>query len=233
MKWQYVKNKIFNDHYASCVGALFFTFWIGQRVYFYYEQLFQLSLYAFIWWLITFQFFLFVISYMTRTKARVHASGFIESVFPFICAAMPFALLIEYPIMPPTYGIATLKSLSILLVIGGTLLIITGVLFLRKSFSIMTEVREPVFNGIYRITRHPMYVGSIMTTLGTLFQRFGLLNCFLFIVFLVCLVYRAIREENKMMIHSSEYRTYASEVGWVWKFGRRKSLSRMINTIEE
>jgi len=217
-----LKNIVFNDHFSSWVGALFFTFWIGQRVYFYYEQLFRFSLYAFIWWLITFQFFLFVVSYMTRTKAREHANGFIESVFPFICAAMPFALLAKYPFLPPTHSVPSFKSLSILLVIGGTLLIISGILFLRKSFSIMTEVRKPVFSGIYRITRHPMYVGSIMTTLGALFQNMGWLNCFLFILFCIFQVYRAMREEKKIMTIYSEYKTYASEIGWVWKLGRVK-----------
>lgn len=217
-----LKNIIFNEYYSSRIGALFFAFWIGQRVYFNYTQLFRFSLYALIWWLITFQFFLFVVSYMTRSKAREHARGFFESVFPFICAAMPFTLLVRYPFLPPTHSVPSLKSLSILLVIGGTLLIISGILFLRKSFSIMTEVRKPVFSGIYRITRHPMYVGSMMTTLGALFQNYGWLNCFLFILFCICQVYRAMREENKIMTIYSEYRTYASEVGWVWKLGRIK-----------
>ncbi len=219
-----IRNIIFSDHFGSWTGALFFSFWIGQRVYFHYEKLFRLSLYAFVWWLITFQFFLFVISYMTRTKASVHASGFIESVFPFICAAMPFALLVKYPYVPPTYGIPSLKLPAILLELGGTLLIVAGILSLRKSFSIMTEVRKPVFMGIYRISRHPMYVGSIMTTLGTLFQKFGWLNCIFFIMFCICQAYRATREENKIMTVYSEYRVYASDVGWVWKLGRRKRL---------
>jgi protein-S-isoprenylcysteine O-methyltransferase Ste14 len=103
----------------------------------------------------------------------------------------------------------------------GTLVIIAGVFFLRKSFSIMTEVRKPVFNGIYRFTRHPMYLGSVMTALGTLFQNFGLWNCFIFVVFCSCQIYRATREETKIMRMFSEYREYASQVGWLLKIGER------------
>jgi protein-S-isoprenylcysteine O-methyltransferase Ste14 len=217
-----LKKIILNDHYGSWIGAIFFTFWIAQRVYFYDEQLFQLNLYALIWWLITFQFFLFIVSYLTRREARVHARGFIESIFPFFCAAMPFSLLVKHPYLPKTYSIVYLKSLSILLIIGGTLVIIAGIIFLRKSFSIMTEVRKPVFTGIYRATRHPMYMGSMMTTLGTLFQNFGWLNIIFFITFCSCQVYRSIREENKIMITYPEYRKYACDVGWIWKLGRRK-----------
>jgi protein-S-isoprenylcysteine O-methyltransferase Ste14 len=216
-----MRDLIWNDRFGSWAGALFFTFWIGQRVYFDYSRLFAFSLYAVTWWLITFQFFLFVISYLTRVEAKEHASGFIEIVFPFICAAMPFALIVQYPFRPSTYNIAFLEPLSATLVIGGTLVIIAGVFFLRKSFSIMTEVRQPVFNGIYRFTRHPMYLGSMMTGLGTLFQNFGWWSTFIFGVFCSCQIYRAAREETKIMRMFSEYREYASRVGWLLKIGRR------------
>ena len=216
-----LRDLIWNDRLGSWVGVLFFTFWIGQRVYFDYAKLFAFSLYTLTWWLITFQFFLFVISYLTRVEAKEHASGFIEIVFPFICAAMPFALIVKHPFRPLTYRIDFLEPLSTTLVIGGTLVIIAGVFFLRTSFSIMTEVRKPVFNGIYRFTRHPMYLGSVMTALGTLFQNFGLWNCFIFVAFCSCQIYRATREETKIMRMFSEYREYASQVGWLLKIGRR------------
>jgi len=222
INWLRLKSIIFNDQIGSWIGTLFFTLWIGQRIFFHYDIVFQLNLYALAWWLITLQFFLFIAAYLTRTKAQAHASGFIESVYPFFCAAMPFSLLVQHPYLPATDSIDYLKPLSILLIIGGTLFIIAGVIFLRKSFSIMTEVRKPVLSGIYRMTRHPMYVGSIMTTLGTLFQNFGWLNIIFFTAFCICQAYRATREENKIMEFYPEYRGYAIEVGWFFNIGRRK-----------
>jgi protein-S-isoprenylcysteine O-methyltransferase Ste14 len=221
-----LRNLIFNDRFSSGFGALFFTFWIGQRVYFDYARLFTFTLYALTGWLITFQFCIFVISYLIRCKAREHAHGFIEVVFPFICAGMPFALVLEYPFRPVTYNIVYLRPLSTALVIGGTLVIIAGIIFLRESFSIMTEVRKLVFNGIYRITRHPMYLGAMLTALGALFQNFGLWNCFIFIIFCICQVYRATREEIKIMRIFAEYREYSSRVGWLWKIGRQRILEQ-------
>lgn len=221
MNWMHIKRILFNHRCGSWAGALFFTFWIIQRFYFFHDQLFRLTLYALIWWLITLQFILFVASYLTRTQVRVHASGFIESIFPFFCAAMPFSLLVKHQYLPSTYSVDSLKSISILLLLGGTLFIIAGIIFLRKSFSIMTEVRIPIFTGIYSITRHPMYLGSIMTTLGTLFHNFSWLNTLLFFIFCGCQIYRAIREENKIMSIYPEYRKYAIDVGWFWKLGRQ------------
>lgn len=219
MTW--LKRILFNHQYGSWAGATFFSFWIGQRFYFYHDQLFRFTLISIIWWMITFQFFLFVAAYLTRSRAQANANGFLESIFPFFCAAMPFALLVKHPHIPPTYAISPLKWVSISLLLGGTLLIIAGIAVLRRSFSIMTEVRTPVVNGIYRITRHPMYLGSILTTLGTLFLQYSWLNLFLFIIFGCCQLYRATREENKIMKFYPDYRHYANKVGWFWKIGRR------------
>ncbi len=129
-----IKSILFNDRLGSLTGALFFTFWIEQRIFFYYDKLFQFNVYALAWWLITLQFFLFIASYLTRTEAQAHASGFIESAFPFFCAAMPFSLLVKHPYLPTTSSIVYLKSLSILLIIAGTLLIIAGVIYLWRQF---------------------------------------------------------------------------------------------------
>ena len=217
-----LRNIFFNDRLGSYFGAIFFTFWIGQRLYFNYTEHFTFTIGALTWWLITMQFCIFVIAYFTRSKAREKAHGFIEVVFPFICAGLPFVLIMDYPFRPLAYNIVSLKPLSTLLVIGGTLIVISGAIFLRKSFSIMTEVRMPVFTGIYGVTRHPMYLGSMITALGTLFQNFGLWNCFIFMAVCICQVYRATSEENKIMKTCSDYKNYIRQVGWLCKIGRRK-----------
>jgi protein-S-isoprenylcysteine O-methyltransferase Ste14 len=217
-----LRKVIFNARFGSWCGALFFTAWIGQRIYFNLEQHFAFTLYALTWWLITFQYCIFVTSYLTRYEARQNAQGFVETVFPFICAALPFVLIADYPFRPSTYNIPCLRFVSTSLVIGGTLVVIAGIISLRKSFSIMTEVRKPVMNGIYRITRHPMYAGSMITAFGTLFQNWGLWNSFVFVVFCIFQIYRATREETKIMRVFAEYGEYTSRVGWLWKIGRRR-----------
>lgn len=217
-----LRDIVFNDRFGSWLGALFFTFWIGQRVYFNHTRLLRFDLYALTWWLITFQFLVFVISYLTRIDAREHARGLIEAVFPFICSGMPFLIVMAYPFRPATHNIVSLMPLSTSLVIGGTLVIIAGAISLRTSFSIMAEVRRPIFGGIYRITRHPMYLGSMMTTLGALFQHFSVWNCLVFGLFCLFQAYRATREEIKIKNIFAEYGAYATEVGWLWKIGRSR-----------
>jgi len=204
---------IMNERLASWTGAVFFTLWIGQRFYFQYHA-------SFLWWLITFQFILFVAAYLVRRQALEHAKGFMEIIFPFICAAMPFALE-NYPFKPRSTPLAGFEPWYVGLMIAGTVVIILGVFSLRRSFSIMAEVREPVYNGIYRLTRHPMYLGSMISSAGLFLYYFSFLNIFIFIIFAACQFIRAGLEEKKIAAVFPEYARYAGRVGWVWKIGRR------------
>jgi len=161
-----------------------------------------------------------VAAFLTRRPTRAAARGVMETLFPLACAAMPFALVVPYPFRPPVRALAGVGPLSSSLAIAGTLVIIAGVVQLRKSFAIMTEVREPVFDGIYRWTRHPMYVGSMLTAAGALLQNFSAWNGLVGLAFCACQVYRARLEERKLCGLSPEYDRYAAAVGWVGRLGR-------------
>ncbi|MEW5724336.1 MAG: methyltransferase, partial [Thermodesulfobacteriota bacterium] len=202
-----------SDRVGSAAGAVFFAFWIGQRYYFSYRP-------TFLWWLVTFQFTLFVLAYLTRYPAREHARGFWETVYPFLCAALPFALD-HYPFKPQGPAVAP-AAVYLGLMLTGTLLIIAGVFFLRRSFAIMTEVRPPVYGGVYRLTRHPMYLGSVVASTGLVLFNFSRLNLGILVVFGLMQYVRARREEAKIAAHFPEYAAYAARVGWVWRWGRRK-----------
>ncbi|MEW6262049.1 MAG: NnrU family protein [Thermodesulfobacteriota bacterium] len=207
-----IKEKIiFNDRLASWAGAAFFLFWIGQRWYFSYRP-------TVLWWLVTFQFSLFVLAYLTRHRAISHGQGFWETVYPFLCSAMPFTLD-DYPFKPLGLPLIA-KEVYLSLMLAGTVLIIAGVFTLRRSFAIMTEARPPVLSGIYRLTRHPMYLGSMISALGLLLYNYHFLNFTLFSLFCAMQVYRARREERKMSEISPQYRDYLLRVGWLGPWDR-------------
>ena len=214
------RERVLGDRFSSRIGALFFAAWILQRVVFRPGELFAPTAAALTWWLITFQFALFVAAFLTRRPTRAAARGVMETLFPLACAAMPFALVVPYPFRPPVRALAGVGPLSSGLAIAGTLVIIAGVVQLRKSFAIMTEVRAPVFDGIYRWTRHPMYVGSMLTAAGALLQNFSAWNGLVGLAFCACQVYRARLEERKLCGLSPEYDRYAAAVGWVGRLGR-------------
>jgi protein-S-isoprenylcysteine O-methyltransferase Ste14 len=220
------RERVLADRFSSRAGAIFFTAWIAQRVAFHSGELLAFTAAALTWWLITFQFVLFVAAFLTRRPTRLPAQGFMETVFPLACAAMPFALVVPYPFRPPVRAIDALAPLSPALAIAGTLVIIAGVARLRRSFAIMTEAREPIFGGVYRWTRHPMYVGSMLTAAGALLQNFSAWNALVCIAFCACQVVRARREERKLADLSPEYGRYAATVGGPSACGRRGRASR-------
>lgn len=205
-----------NHRVSSAAGAAFFSLWIAQRFYFTYRP-------TVLWWLVTSQFVLFVLAYLTRHPAREHARGFWETAYPLICAVLPFALD-DYPFKPRGLMIGP-PMIIINLMVAGTLIISAGVIYLRRSFSIMTEIRPPVFRGIYRWCRHPMYLGSLLSSLGLLLYSFHGINLTIFVVFCIMQIYRARLEENKIVSLYPVYRDYAVRTGWVWRLGRRKHWS--------
>jgi protein-S-isoprenylcysteine O-methyltransferase Ste14 len=209
-------TRIFYHHrLGQAAGALFFLFWIGQRAAFNPQR-------TWLWWLITIQYCFFVLAYLVRRPAREHARGWAEVVFPFVCAALPFALD-AWPFKPPG-RLAVHPGIALGLMALGTLLITAGVVSLKHSFSIMAEVREVRMEGIYRWTRHPMYLGSLVSTLGVLLAGYNRLNLSIYLVFIVLQVVRAGIEERKIAAVFPEYGPYAAQVGWAWGWGRRNDL---------
>jgi protein-S-isoprenylcysteine O-methyltransferase Ste14 len=61
--------------------------------------------------------------------------------------------------------------------------------------------------------RHPLYIGEALAAAGVLIFRFSPANIFLFMLFIVCQVYRAILEEKKLVSVFPEYREYRKRTG--------------------
>ena len=211
-----LRKIIFHHRFGQVFGVLFFSFWIWQRWVFN-------TVHNWLWWLVTLQFILFVAAYLVRSKAQSRAAGIWQTVFPFICAGMPFALD-SYPFKPYN-GPAVPVWAYLALMAAGTLIISAGVMNLRGSFSIMAEVRKPVFGGIYQISRHPMYLGSMVSALGVLLYNFSYFNLLIFLAFCVLQIIRAGVEERKITKSIPEYAAYAGKVGWFWKLGRKKPMA--------
>jgi protein-S-isoprenylcysteine O-methyltransferase Ste14 len=218
-----LRSILFNHHVGTWFGAAFFMFWIGQRLYFRSEHH---------WgdktnitdWLVSLQFVLFVVAYITRSRAKEHARGFFEVFFPFGVAAMPLSIVMPYPCRPQTIAVFDNPWPALILALIGTAIIIAGIAILRNSFSIMTEVREVKTRGIYQWTRHPMYVGSMFGATAGILNNYCTYHLCIYLCFLWFQVYRAMREENKIMRVCPEYCDYAQRVGWIGPIGRRTCL---------
>jgi len=102
---------------------------------------------------------------------------------------------------------------SYLLIVAGSFTMLASLLVLRRAFSVTPQARLLVTAGPYALVRHPMYVGSILVSLGLALlvdspQAIGL--------FLVCgclQIWRALYEERLLERNFADYAEYKRRVG--------------------
>ena len=102
-----------------------------------------------------------------------------------------------------------------LLPIPGLLLALWAMISLNRSFSIAPADRGLVQQGPYKLIRHPMYAGEILSLAGVLMAAFSFWNVAVFVAFIISVVWRVYEEESLIR----DYEIYLSEVDWrlLWK----------------
>lgn len=85
--------------------------------------------------------------------------------------------------------------------------------YLRRSFSIIPEARRLVTGGPYALSRHPVYLGEIVTAIGVNLASAGWLSALAVAYFIACELLR-IRWEERVLERAfpNDYPSYASRV---------------------
>ena len=88
-----------------------------------------------------------------------------------------------------------------------------GLAYLRRSFSIIPEARRLVTGGPYGLSRHPVYLGEILTAVGVNLATAGWPGAVAVVYFIVCELLR-IRWEEGVLARAfpDEYPAYAKRV---------------------
>ena len=97
--------------------------------------------------------------------------------------------------------------------IVGTAVALLSLWFLGRSFAIFPARREVVSRGVYRIVRHPMYVGELML-IAAMFVAGPSWLRLLPLVAAVPLVMIRIRAEEQLFADETAYQQYRSDVRW-------------------
>jgi protein-S-isoprenylcysteine O-methyltransferase Ste14 len=95
----------------------------------------------------------------------------------------------------------------------GLVYAVWGLAYLRRSFSIVPEARRLVTGGPYAFSRHPVYLGEIVTAIGVNLPTFGLWSALAVLYFVLCEVLR-MRWEERVLARAfpDEYPAYAKRV---------------------
>lgn len=122
--------------------------------------------------------------------------------------------LVGPPLVRPAH-VAPL--LSEVLTVGistiGLLVVIVGKMSLGRSFGLMPANRGIVSTGLYRLVRHPIYLGYLVTHVAYVAANPTLWNFTVLVTADIGLLARAVCEEQTLA-HDPEYRAYQTRVRW-------------------
>ena len=125
------------------------------------------------------------------------------------------ALSILGPVMVRPGSVPALwpEVLTVALCGAGLLVVIGGKVSLGRSFGLMPANRGVVSSGLYRIVRHPIYMGYLVTHVGFIAANPTLWNVVMLASADIALMWRAVCEEQTLEKDAS-YRAYQAVVRW-------------------
>lgn len=144
-----------------------------------------------------------VLVFMLLRRPTANISLRLQDWFWALAATLAPLLLVPVPPLAPNAGLA--------LVFAGMALSLSAKLILRRSFGIVAANRGVKVGGPYRLVRHPMYAGYVITHIGTLLLLPHMWNWILFL-FAWTAMYMRIEAEERMLGADAEYAEYRKHV---------------------
>jgi protein-S-isoprenylcysteine O-methyltransferase Ste14 len=118
------------------------------------------------------------------------------------------------PLLQPAQVAALLpQSATVAASIVGLGIVIAGKVTLGRSFGLMPANRGIVSSGVYRVVRHPIYLGYLITHTAFLLATPSAWNIAALVAADAALLLRAVCEEQTLS-RDSQYREYQQIVRW-------------------
>lgn len=134
------------------------------------------------------------------------ATTFYAWAVAIVGTCAPLLVLPTNDTLIPVWTAATLMT-------AGLFMSLAAKAFLRRSFGIVAACRGVRRGGPYRLVRHPMYSGYVITQAGFLLLNPSLWNAAVYAVAWLALLLR-IDEEEKFLSRDPAYRAYRDDVRW-------------------
>jgi protein-S-isoprenylcysteine O-methyltransferase Ste14 len=121
--------------------------------------------------------------------------------------------MVGVPLIRPTGAPLVADLVTATATAAGLLIIITGKLTLGRSFGLMPANRGVVCRGIYRLVRHPIYAGYLVTHAAFLVAHPTSWNVAMLATADTALMIRAVYEE-RTLARDAAYADYMTRVRW-------------------
>jgi protein-S-isoprenylcysteine O-methyltransferase Ste14 len=197
-------------HWSDWVGVAVFTA-IGVNVYRQSPELGILILPGILQELIV------TASFLLRPRPRRAASGWMPRLVAYANSFGVMLFLLYAAARHPDWVGPTdnpsLRTAGAFLWLGGAVLSLWPLWYLRRSFSIEPEARDLVTNGPYRWARHPIYAVYLLINGGILLGHFTFPFAAVLAAWLVLLLVRVRYEEQVLATTFPQYGEYRRRVG--------------------
>ena len=127
---------------------------------------------------------------------------------------LTLASMLGPPLLSPALVAAVAPgAVTVVFSVAGLMLVIAGKLTLGRSFGLIPANRGVVSSGPYRLVRHPIYMGYLVTHLAFLAANPSGWNIAIVLVADTALLARAVCEEG-VLAEDPSYRVYQALVRW-------------------
>lgn len=116
-------------------------------------------------------------------------------------------------VTPLAAGALASEFLTVAISGAGLLVVVLGKLSIGRSFGLIPANRGIVSTGLYKLVRHPIYLGYLITHTGFVIANPAGWNLFFLAAADIALMLRAVREE-RTLLKDEAYRSYAGRVRW-------------------
>jgi protein-S-isoprenylcysteine O-methyltransferase Ste14 len=122
--------------------------------------------------------------------------------------------MIGPPLLLPAQAAALMpQPFTVAVSAVGLAIVIAGKVTLGRSFGLMPANRGVVSSGVYRLVRHPIYLGYLITHVMFLAASPSVWNIAVLVIADVALLARAVCEEETLA-RDARYRAYQQTVRW-------------------
>jgi protein-S-isoprenylcysteine O-methyltransferase Ste14 len=135
-----------------------------------------------------------------RMVART--AGLVGTTMLLVVGAFSSPVLFTPPLL--------VRAAAVPLTLGAFMVGVYGLLYLRRSLSIIPEARRLVTGGPYRLIRHPLYAAEILAAAALVLARPGLWATLALVPFVAVQMLRASFEEGLLSRAFPEYASYAA-----------------------
>jgi protein-S-isoprenylcysteine O-methyltransferase Ste14 len=114
-------------------------------------------------------------------------------------------------VTPLAVGALAPEGLTLAVSGAGLMIVVLGKLSLGRSFGLQPANRGIVSTGLYKVVRHPIYLGYLVTHAGFVLANPAGWNLFVIAAADIALMLRAVREE-RTLLKDDAYRAYSERV---------------------